>query len=472
MFGGPIAVDRLWFFGAGRWEDVTNATRVPANRHRQHADRQESSRRDQADGHGRVGADGAGRLCEQSHGDAEPAVHPVVQHRSVHERPGQPAELVLLHELQGRREPDVARRSGIFPARVDARRGRHEHRRARIAVPEPGRQCSVQRAVLRRERSGRQKQSSAHRQPLVRVPGGRAARPQERVRMVPKPADRRRLADGDQSGLPRRLRGRSGRQAGLRFDQPSDAGVHAGRVARRGVLTASERGAEHRHAVALRAGSLGHQPAMGRGPRRALRARPQRGHGRHCRRQHRDHRAAARELVRSEGQRPIRRARHLRPLRRPLQRESDRRQHERGNRERNHRRLRRTGRAGSKLCARVRCQQLPHGGGRVPDRQRDARGGAFDAGGEGIHRLARRGRRVARLGVRHLCLPAHRESHRRLHLDRQRHDPRRLRTATISGRSPTSCTRTAMSRGGATRVSSSRVCIAFAGTGASTGTTP
>jgi hypothetical protein len=28
-FGGPIAVDRLWFFGAGRWEDVTNATAFP-----------------------------------------------------------------------------------------------------------------------------------------------------------------------------------------------------------------------------------------------------------------------------------------------------------------------------------------------------------------------------------------------------------------------------------------------------------
>jgi len=29
IFGGPIAVDRLWFFGAGRWEDVTNATAFP-----------------------------------------------------------------------------------------------------------------------------------------------------------------------------------------------------------------------------------------------------------------------------------------------------------------------------------------------------------------------------------------------------------------------------------------------------------
>ena len=29
VFGGPIAVDRLWFFGAGRWEDVTNATAFP-----------------------------------------------------------------------------------------------------------------------------------------------------------------------------------------------------------------------------------------------------------------------------------------------------------------------------------------------------------------------------------------------------------------------------------------------------------
>jgi hypothetical protein len=26
IFGGPIAVDRLWFFGAGRWEDVASAT--------------------------------------------------------------------------------------------------------------------------------------------------------------------------------------------------------------------------------------------------------------------------------------------------------------------------------------------------------------------------------------------------------------------------------------------------------------
>ena len=29
IFGGPLAVDRLWFFGAGRWEDVTNATAFP-----------------------------------------------------------------------------------------------------------------------------------------------------------------------------------------------------------------------------------------------------------------------------------------------------------------------------------------------------------------------------------------------------------------------------------------------------------
>lgn len=29
IFGGPIAVDRLWFFGAGRWEDVTNGTAFP-----------------------------------------------------------------------------------------------------------------------------------------------------------------------------------------------------------------------------------------------------------------------------------------------------------------------------------------------------------------------------------------------------------------------------------------------------------
>ena len=50
-------------------------------------------------------------------------------------------------------------------------------------------------------------------------------------------------------------------------------------------------------------------PPVGRGPRRALRARPQRSHRRHCRHQHPDDRAAARELVRSEGQRPIRRAR-------------------------------------------------------------------------------------------------------------------------------------------------------------------
>ena len=78
-------------------------------------------------------------------------VDPDVEHRSVHDRPGQPSEFVLLHELQGRREPDVARRSAIFAAGVDARRGRHEHRCARIAVPEPGRQRSVQRPVLRRE---------------------------------------------------------------------------------------------------------------------------------------------------------------------------------------------------------------------------------------------------------------------------------------------------------------------------------
>lgn len=29
IFGGPIAADRLWFFGAGRWEDVTSATAFP-----------------------------------------------------------------------------------------------------------------------------------------------------------------------------------------------------------------------------------------------------------------------------------------------------------------------------------------------------------------------------------------------------------------------------------------------------------
>src|ERR1051325_4297017 len=29
VFGGPIAADRLWFFGAGRWEDVTNAMAFP-----------------------------------------------------------------------------------------------------------------------------------------------------------------------------------------------------------------------------------------------------------------------------------------------------------------------------------------------------------------------------------------------------------------------------------------------------------
>ena len=29
IFGGPLAVDRLWFFGAGRWENVTSATAFP-----------------------------------------------------------------------------------------------------------------------------------------------------------------------------------------------------------------------------------------------------------------------------------------------------------------------------------------------------------------------------------------------------------------------------------------------------------
>jgi hypothetical protein len=29
IFGGPIALDRLWVFGAGRWEDVTSATAFP-----------------------------------------------------------------------------------------------------------------------------------------------------------------------------------------------------------------------------------------------------------------------------------------------------------------------------------------------------------------------------------------------------------------------------------------------------------
>ena len=260
--------------------------------------------------------------------------------------------------------------------------------------------------------------------------------------MVSKPADRWRLAVGDQSGLPRGLRGRSGRHPALRFDQPPAAGVHAGallvevysplRNVALSIDTQSLYAQDHWAINSRWAADLGvrfehvHSEATGGivgintqtiVPRLAS-SFDCKGNGQYVAHVTYGH-YAGRNENQIAGNTNVGTANETIGVY--------------------------VGPAGQgrSFCGRVRCQQLPHGGGRVPDRQRDARGGAFDAGGEGIHRLARRGRRARGLGVGHLCLPAHRESHRRLRLDRQRHAPTSSRTATISARSPTSCTRTA-----------------------------
>ena len=161
---------------------------------------------------------------------------------------------------------------------------RHEHEPRRIAIlrRDAGTVC-LQRALLRRHRPGNAQQPAADWQRHELLEQGRQPRAEDRIRVVPQPARRRRLAVIDQLRVRLRLRAGRRQPAVARRHGPSCTDLRA-RCVRRGLHSGDTRcRAERRHELVLRPGPLGDQQPLVGGSGCALRTREggvDRGHRR------------------------------------------------------------------------------------------------------------------------------------------------------------------------------------------------
>ena len=117
VFGGAITGRGIASGSSGRAAggDITNATAFRGTGIANTQTEQKRARRNQADGHGRVRADAAGRLREQSHGDGEPAVHPSLSIDPFTNAPASLPNSSFFTNYKGVVNR-TSRRSAIFPA--------------------------------------------------------------------------------------------------------------------------------------------------------------------------------------------------------------------------------------------------------------------------------------------------------------------------------------------------------------------
>ena len=164
--GGPAVKDRLWFFGAGRFENSSTAGHAAADGDSLHEDEPQQAIRSQ--GHRLVdaGPDAAGHLHRQPRASRQRA-GAVVQHRQGDVHLALDAEPARRGELQRRAVAAHARERAVFAEALrDPGRRRHGDGDRRLAVPDAHRHAvSVQRAAVRRERPGTAQQPPVDGQP-------------------------------------------------------------------------------------------------------------------------------------------------------------------------------------------------------------------------------------------------------------------------------------------------------------------
>ena len=162
--------------------------------------------------------------------------------------------------------------------------------------------CLYNAPVLRRDRPGAAQQQADHRQHHELLEQGRPARDQDRLRVLPQPADGRQLAVVDVVRVQRRLPDRRRRHAGARRHRPSDSGLRARRVVRRLLPGDARRDDEHRQPLrssSRTTGRINDRWSADLGARyEQVKAVSNR---RHHQRRRRPHRAASRLGLRRQG---------------------------------------------------------------------------------------------------------------------------------------------------------------------------
>ena len=232
--GGPLIRDRLWFFMSGRYAALGNP-RTLSDRRPGGAERQEQARRNQADGHRHARSHHSGRLSEQpSHGHEQLGrVRP--GRRSQRAQHDQHAEPLVPRQLPRRLRSDMlfeAQLSGRYNELIGGGTG------SNIATNSPFVGtcfCTIYNAPYfdgARRRAAQQ--PAVHGQRHEFLEGRRQPRDEGRLRVVPQPADRRRLAVADPVRLRRQFPDWTpAAQPVLDDDGTADSGVQPGRFAAR-----------------------------------------------------------------------------------------------------------------------------------------------------------------------------------------------------------------------------------------------
>ena len=277
--GGPLAKDRVWFFAAGRFENSSTfgtmpATAVPYTK-------SNDSKRYEGKLTGRLGQ---GHTLQGSFVDNnvqrenEPVLSFSIDKAALISPIG--TESPWRRQLQRRAEPAHAAVRSVLAEGLEDRRSRwHIDRHHRVAVPDPHRDAvSIQRAVLRRERSRTAQQPAADGEPHVfRVDAQlRQPRAERRLRKLhrhPRGGERPEL---DRIRVPRRHRD-GGRRACTRRRRPPDRDVRARRNPRAALDSASRRGVPPDDELGVHAGSVGRVTAAHAESRHAVRVRRKRG---------------------------------------------------------------------------------------------------------------------------------------------------------------------------------------------------
>ncbi len=205
--GGPLAKDRVWFFAAGRFENSSTfgtmpATAVPytkTNDSKRYEGKLTGSLRQ---GHTLQGS----FIDNRVHRANEPVLSFSIDKAALIS-PSVPNRLGG-RQLQRRVERPHAPVGSVLAEGLGNRRGRrHVEQHPRLAVPDPHRHAvSVQRAVLRRERSGTAQQPPADgERDLLRLePAPRQPRGEGRLRELRRPARRRERTELDRLRVPGR----------------------------------------------------------------------------------------------------------------------------------------------------------------------------------------------------------------------------------------------------------------------------
>jgi len=149
-------------------------------------------------------------------------------------------------------------------------RRRHEPGHHQLADHRAVTARPLQRAVLRRDRSGRSRQPAVLYEPLHQPGGRRPARPEGRLRVVSQSPHRRKFAVVNELRVRRRLCGGRRGSAADGSERFPDSDVHARRDANRTLDSGARRDDERRYELAVPPGSLGDGRACVNRPRGPL----------------------------------------------------------------------------------------------------------------------------------------------------------------------------------------------------------